>query len=185
MPFGPRLVGDRVTLREGMAEDVGARQRLGHDAGIQRMFGAERPRSGRMSPAAARAWIGALGGAAAMEWVVEAEGSFLGTARLHSFADMSARYAIGLLDPERLGRGYGSEATVLVLPHAYDVLRLDEVTLAVLELNERAIRCYEKCGFGRVGRIDGAAVIEGRRFDDIVMAIRSDEFRRTRSDRAV
>ena len=74
-----------------------------------------------------------------MEWTVEAEGRFLGSARLHSFDDRgSARYAVGLLDPRRLGQGFGTETTRLVLDHAFGQLCLERVEAVVLQINNRA-----------------------------------------------
>jgi RimJ/RimL family protein N-acetyltransferase len=124
-----------------------------------------------MTRAVAEAWIAAVGSDDRIEWVVEAEGRFLGIARLLSLDGGSARYAVGFLDPARLGRGYGREVTQLVLDYAFGELELEEVTLAVLAFNERAQRCYRACGFREVGRIVDAAVIDGEPFDDILMAV--------------
>jgi RimJ/RimL family protein N-acetyltransferase len=176
VPFGPELLGDRVLLRAAVPADVDARQRLGRHAEIQRMFGAANPSTGPLTRRAAQAWVANLGGDDdTIQWVVEAEGSFLGTARLYSINAGSARYAITFLDPARLGQGYGTEVTALVLDHAFGDLGLEKVTLAVLVFNERAIRCYERCGFREVGRVADAAVIDGQAFDDILMAVTAHE----------
>ena len=102
---------------------------------------------------------------------MEAEGRFLGIARLHSFTVASARYAVGFFDPARLGKGYGAEVTNLVLDYAFGELALEEVTLAVLTFNHRAQSCYRGCGFREVGRVARAALIDGEAFDDMVMAV--------------
>ena len=128
MPFGPKLVGERVLLRDATSSDVEARQRLGSHAEIQRMFGAEHPVSGAMTRVAAESWLAGLGGEGTIEWVVEADGSFLGTARLHSFDAASARYAVGFLDPTRLGKGHGTEVTTLVLEYAFGEIGLEQVS---------------------------------------------------------
>jgi len=135
------------------------------------MFGASHPMSSTMTRGVAEAWIADVGGDDRIEWVVEAEGRFLGTARLHSLDAGSARYAVGFFDPARLGQGYGREVTRLVLDYAFGELELEEVTLAVLAFNERAQRCYRACGFREVGRIAHAAVIDGEPFDDVLMAV--------------
>jgi RimJ/RimL family protein N-acetyltransferase len=178
VPFGPKFVGERVLLRDATPSDVEARQRLGRHAEIERMFGAEHPVSGALTQRGAEFWLSRLGSEGTIEWVVENEGSLLGTARLHSFDEASARYAVGFLDPARLGKGYGTEVTELVLEYAFGEVGLERVTLAVLGFNERAIRCYRHSGFREVGRIPEAAVIDGQRFEDIVMAVTADEFRR-------
>jgi RimJ/RimL family protein N-acetyltransferase len=160
-----------------LSSDVDARQALGTNAEVQRGFGASHPRTGPISRQAAEAWVNALGGEGSVEWVVEADGSFLGNARLHSFESSEARYAVGFHDPARLGRGYGTEVTTLVLGYAFGELGLQRVNLAVLEDNERAIRCYRRCGFRNVGRVHAAAIVDGEPLDDLVMAIEADELR--------
>lgn len=130
MSFGPRLAGARVLLRAPVESDLHARQLLGRDAEIARMFGAAHPMSGPMSSEAAAAWFAKLGEGGTVEWVVEAEGAFLGTARLHSFrSDQSARYAVGFFDPDRLGKGFGSEVTTIVVGYAFGSLGLKRVDL--------------------------------------------------------
>jgi [ribosomal protein S5]-alanine N-acetyltransferase len=177
MAFGPVLRGEVVLLREPEPSDVDARQSLGTHADIQRGFGASHPRTGPMTRAAAEAWVTGLGGEGSIEWVVEAEGSFLGNARLHSFEGREARYAVGFYDHARLGRGYGTGVTTLVLGYAFGELGLLRVTLAVLEDNERAIRCYRRCGFRLLSRVPEAAIVDGEHLDDLVMAVGADEFR--------
>ena len=177
MPFGPTLNGKHVRLRAVEPEDAGAFQQLGRHAEIQRMFGSAHPVTGTISQSGANAWVATLGGDGCIEWVVEAESRFLGTARLHSLRGASARYAIGFFDPAQLGRGYGTEVTGLVMDYAFRELHLDQLTLAVLAFNERAIRCYRRCGFREIGRMQEAAVIDGEAFDDILMAVTADEYR--------
>lgn len=172
MPFGPLLIGRRVVLRPAADGDAEARRLLGRHADIARMFGAAQPSSGPMSLVAAQAWLEKLGEEGTVEWVVDAEGRFLGTARLHSFReDASALYAVGFFDPERLGRGFGAEVTEVVVRYAFGSLGLRRLHLAVLEFNERAIRCYQRCGFREVGRASEVVVIDGEPHHDVLMEI--------------
>ena len=48
-------------------------------------------------------------------------------------------------------RGYGTEAVRLLLRFGFLTLNLNNIRLTVHSFNERAIRCYEKCGFKRCG----------------------------------
>jgi RimJ/RimL family protein N-acetyltransferase len=48
-------------------------------------------------------------------------------------------------------KGYGTEATRLVVAEAFEVLGLDEVQLEVFRHNPRAIATYQKVGFQRTG----------------------------------
>jgi [ribosomal protein S5]-alanine N-acetyltransferase len=76
------------------------------------MFGGDRPASTAMTETEAARWYDALvADANQYRWVIEFEGRFAGTARLHSLDvhNRSARYAIGILDAALLGRGLGTE----------------------------------------------------------------------------
>jgi [ribosomal protein S5]-alanine N-acetyltransferase len=121
----------------------------------------------------AEAWFTTLGPEGSIEWVVEHHGAFLGVARLHSFddQDMRARYAVGFFDPAKLGTGLGRTVTRLVSRYAFEELGLDEVELLVLDLNERAQRCYRSCGFQEVERLPSGVMNDGRPAFDIRMTV--------------
>ena len=106
-------------------------------------------------------------------WVIEVEGRCVGTARLDDINhdDGRARYAVGIDVPDLLGLGLGQEVTQLVLQYAFDDLGLHRVGLRVLAINERAIRCYEGCGFRVEGRERESARIDGAYYDDLIMGI--------------
>jgi RimJ/RimL family protein N-acetyltransferase len=65
-----------------------------------------------------------------------------------------------------------------VLRYAFDELGLRRVQLYVDEDNLRAIRCYEKCGFGREGLLRSYRLREGKPVNEIVMAALREEFER-------
>ena len=113
-------------------------------------------------------------------WIIEHDGRCIGTARLHSIDEdaNSAVYAVGILDPALLGRGLGRDVTSLVLAYAFETLGLARATLRVLAFNERAIRSYEATGFERTGVDPNAVQIDGEWHDDVLMAIRSETWRR-------
>jgi len=92
----------------------------------------------------------------------------------------SALFHITIGEPDCWGRGYGSEATALMLEHAFGPLGLHRVALAVFEYNERAIRAYRKVGFSVEGRSREAIWRGGRFWDEIQMSILEDEWRERR-----
>ena len=83
----------------------------------------------------------------------------------------SVNFRICLAGPHVFGRGYGTEATGLVVDYAFDVAGLHRVHLEVYDFNPRAQRVYEKCGFIREGLHRDALLWEGQRHDVISMAI--------------
>ncbi len=52
---------------------------------------------------------------------------------------------------ESLGKGWGSEATGLLVRYGFETLGFEQIILKVLKTNTRAIRAYEKNGFSHAG----------------------------------
>ena len=85
----------------------------------------------------------------------------------------SVSFRISLVGPHVFGRGYGTEATRLVVDYAFDVAGLHRIQLEVYDFNPRAQRVYEKCGFIREGIHRDALRWEGQWRHAIGMAILS------------
>ena len=79
-------------------------------------------------------------------------------------------------EKEYWGRGYGSDAIRALLGFAFREMNLHRVYLSVYDYNERAIRCYEKCGFRHEGRLRKARFSDGRYHDELMMGILREEF---------
>ena len=109
---------------------------------------------------------------------IEAEGgALIGSIRLKrgSPEDRHADFGIGI-EREYWNRGYGTDATRTILRFAFEEMNLHRVSLMVLDYNDRAQRCYEKCGFRVEGRARSARFRDGRWCDEILMGILQDEF---------
>ncbi|HEX5450977.1 MAG TPA: GNAT family protein [Candidatus Limnocylindrales bacterium] len=89
----------------------------------------------------------------------------------------SAIYHITIGEKDAWGQGYGTEATALMLEHAFATLGLHRIGLTVFEFNERAIRAYRRCGFQIEGRAREAIWREGRWWDEISMSVLASEWR--------
>ncbi|HEX7495143.1 MAG TPA: GNAT family protein [Candidatus Limnocylindrales bacterium] len=88
----------------------------------------------------------------------------------------SALFHITIGEADAWGKGYGTEATELMLAHAFARLPLHRVALTVFDFNTRAIRAYEKCGFVVEGRSREAIFRDGRYWDEIHMSVLADEW---------
>jgi RimJ/RimL family protein N-acetyltransferase len=102
----------------------------------------------------------------------------VGVTGLHD-VDLRNRHAqlgIVLGDKAAWGKGYGTEATGLVVRHAFDTLNLNRVWLLVYEYNARGIRAYEKAGFKAEGRLRQDTFRDGRYWDTIAMGLLRDEW---------
>lgn len=89
----------------------------------------------------------------------------------------TAEFGILIGEPDARGRGYGTEATRLVLRHAFDAVGLHSVVLGVYSFNEVAIRAYRRAGFREIGRRREAHLLDGRRWDEVWMECLAPEFR--------
>jgi RimJ/RimL family protein N-acetyltransferase len=87
-----------------------------------------------------------------------------------------ALYHITIGEHDCWGQGYGTEATALMIDHAFGPLGLHRVALTVFEFNARAVRAYEKCGFKVEGRAREVILRDGRYWDEIHMSILADEW---------
>jgi RimJ/RimL family protein N-acetyltransferase len=97
----------------------------------------------------------------------------------------SALYHITIGEPDAWGRGYGTEATRLMLDHAFGTLSLHRIALFVFEFNERAIRAYRRCGFVVEGRSRESIWREGRWWDELAMSMLDTDWRRMHSGTVV
>ncbi|HYX11472.1 MAG TPA: GNAT family protein [Candidatus Acidoferrum sp.] len=92
-------------------------------------------------------------------------------------------YHITIGEKDCWGQGYGTEATRLMLAHAFDTLGLHRVGLTVFAFNERAIRSYRKVGFLVEGHAREAIWRDGRFWDEVAMSILEPEWRAIEADR--
>lgn len=81
-----------------------------------------------------------------------------------------------IVGPGGRDRGLGSEATRLVVAHAFSV-GIEQVELEVFIGNTRARRAYEKAGFRVTGRRRAARQVDGAPEDAFLMTVRVDDAR--------
>ena len=89
----------------------------------------------------------------------------------------SALYHITIGEPDAWGHGYGTEATQLMVDHAFGTLGLHRIALYVFEFNERAIRAYRRCGFVIEGRSRKSIWRDGRWWDELAMSVLESDWR--------
>ncbi len=76
-----------------------------------------------------------------------------------------------LIGPEGRDRGLGSEATRMMLRHAFTATDLYRVELGVYAFNPRARHVYERAGFVVEGVRRAALVFDGEHVDEITMSV--------------
>jgi len=90
--------------------------------------------------------------------------------------DRRAMLGIAIGDKTCWGKGYGQEATKLLLDYGFNLLNLNGIMLGVYSFNKRAINCYKKVGFKEIGRRRQARIIAGKKYDVVLMDILAQEF---------
>jgi RimJ/RimL family protein N-acetyltransferase len=107
-----------------------------------------------------------------------AEGRHIGSVGLHQVSAETRKAGFGIMigDKECWNRGYGTDATLIILRFAFDEMNLNRVWLEVHDDNARAIACYRKCGFVEEGRLRQHRFKGGAYHDTIVMGVLASEF---------
>jgi RimJ/RimL family protein N-acetyltransferase len=174
----PRIDGEKLALRPLVVADAARLTEILNDPAVRQNLRLERP----VSLAAEQEFIAAL--ARATDQVVvgitaRAGGRLLGVTGLHHLADPArqAEFGIFLGGSEEWGKGYGQEATRLIVGYGFDALLLNRVWLHVHADNARGIHAYEKVGFRREGLLREATYRDGRFVDVVAMAVLRAEWR--------
>ena len=83
----------------------------------------------------------------------------------------NAELGILVAPKDEWGKGYGTEATRLIVGYGFDTLNLHRVYLKVVEENERALRSYLRVGFRKEGVLRDEMYKGGRYLSTVVMSI--------------
>jgi RimJ/RimL family protein N-acetyltransferase len=86
---------------------------------------------------------------------------------------------IGLFigDKNYWGNGYGRQALELLLDFGFNLLNMNNIYLRVYSFNTPALNCYKKIGFKEAGKLRGAKIIVGVKYDEIYMDMLAEEFK--------
>lgn len=181
--FPEEIEGERVVLRRHVPGNLAAFRRWYADPEVARLT---RYQDGPMRPDEIERFFTAraLGtDSMAMGIHVRATNRLIGSCAFSQLDpdNGSVLFHITIGERDQWGHGYGTEATALMVDHAFGTLGLHRVALAVFEFNERAIRAYRRVGFRVEGRAREAIRREGRRWDEIQMSLLVDDWLETRA----
>lgn len=166
MDLSGRLLRLRAS-RPGDAERLAA---LARDPEVARFAGP--PMLFPESVEKVREWLGRRS-ADQVRWVMETlGGEVVGSTGLHRIdcPDRHCWFGIWLGPPAVWGRGYGTEATLLVTRFAFRQLGMEKVYLGVYEGNERGMRAYRKAGYSVEATLPRDHLLEGRLVTSYIMA---------------
>ena len=103
----------------------------------------------------------------------------IGTIGLEDINHINRTATLGIFigDKEYRSNGYGTEAIRLILDYGFNYMNLNNIKLDVMEFNERAQKCYKKCGFKEYGRRRKSNFTNGKYYDVVQMDILAEEFK--------
>ncbi|MGE5677006.1 MAG: GNAT family N-acetyltransferase [Pseudomonadota bacterium] len=172
------LSGIKVNLRPGVDSDYGLLYKWYNDKELNRLAGWS---NSKATMDKLRYNMSKSFGYDPMNLMIESkDGTPIGTIQLYDFdeQDKNCKLGIRIGDRDYWSKGYGEDAVKTLLEYAFMKIDIYRVMLKVYEYNERAVRCYLKCGFQAEGRTRQSAYIDGRYYDEIIMgALKSDYIR--------
>ena len=106
------------------------------------------------------------------------DNKLIGVISLENFNWIERSAVLGVFIGDRNFRnnGYGPEAINLLLEYGFEYLNLHSISLELLSINERAHKCYLKCGFKDTGCNREQVFLNGKYYDKLHMDILENEF---------
>lgn len=179
MKYFKKLVGDRIYLSPRSIEDVEKYTEWMNDFEVTDYTG----RSGQLtSLESEKKYLESkIDVEATFAIVTLDEDKLIGTVGLESINHLHREATLGIFigDKDYLSKGYGTEAIKLILDYGFNYMNLNNIKLNLMEFNERALKCYIKCGFKEYGRRRKCRFINGKYYDSIEMDILAEEFNET------
>ncbi|WP_345963356.1 GNAT family protein [Streptomyces sp. BRB040] len=173
----PVLTGDRTVLRPFTGADAERMWDLVNDPEVAHFTGSP---PGELTPRVLRDWYGSRSAQPdRLDLAVTdpADGEVLGEVVLHAWVPEERTCTFRTLIGARgRGRGIGTEATRLIVGHAFEALGLHRVQLDAYAHNHRALRVYEKVGFVREGVRREVEQRDGVWVDEVLMAVLDHEW---------
>jgi len=106
---------------------------------------------------------------------------FIGLTSLRrlDYRNRTATFGIIIGEKDCWHKGYGTEATKLMLDYGFTVLNMHNIELSSYAYNEVALKAYIKAGFREIGRRREAHRWRDRVYDEVIMDCLATEFEGT------
>jgi diamine N-acetyltransferase len=173
------IVGERVALGPIRRDLLPLYQRWINDFGTLRTL-AVSPRPMTMESETAWYEHAATSDASIIHFTIYERASWqpIGNAdwRDIDYRNRTATMGIVIGDPTDRGKGYGTEATRLMLDYAFTGLDLHSAMLTCYAFNQAGQRAYEKAGFRLCGRRRECHLMGGKLWDELYMECLASEF---------
>lgn len=170
------LKSNRVVLRPVIKDDVPFILKWMNDPNVTQYINAYMP----MMEADEDNWFNNLHKRKPNDVVfaIVVEGKIIGIMGIHGISarDRTATTGAFIGEEENWGKGYGSEAKMLLLDYAFNTMNLRKICSGVIAFNERSYKYSLKCGYKEEGRLVKHVYRHGEYWDEILLAIFKEDF---------
>ncbi len=172
------LMGKRIYMRPVELADAPVLQRYANDPGVRRMVSNQFPHS----LISEEEWIKKLSKDSTKEVVLgivlKDTDQVIGVMGLHhiNWKDRTATTGAIIGKEEWRGKGYGTEAKMLFLNHAFNELNLRKICSVALEFNQLSLGFNAKCGYKEEGRQKKHVFVNGDYVDVVLTAVFREDF---------
>ena len=106
-------------------------------------------------------------------------GEFIGIMGLEKINLIHRNAMTGSFIGEQTNRnkGYGHDAKMILLNHAFNRLNLNKVYAGAIAFNERSIRFNQRCGYKIEGRRIKHIFVNGEYHDEVLLAVFAEDFK--------
>ena len=163
--------GKKIFFRPIEKADAPTMQRWQNDPEVSRFLTSTRP----FTLTDEESWVEGLG--KRKEDVVLAieviNGPFIGTMGLHgiSWTNRTATTGTCIGEKEHQGKGYGTDAKMILLDYAFNTLNLRKINSSAIAYNGRSIGFNTKCGYKEEGRRKQEIFRDGEYHDKVLLAV--------------
>lgn len=175
MKYYKKLVGETVYLSPMSIEDAEIYARWLNDSDITDGLGST---SRIVSLDSERDWISENAGLFQFAIIRKSDDLLLGNCGLEGINSVRRCATIGIFigEEENRRKGYATEAMKLALDYGFRYLNLHNIMLMVFDFNDKAVACYEKIGFKRIGERRESYYIHGEYHNEIYYDIVKEEW---------
>jgi RimJ/RimL family protein N-acetyltransferase len=165
------LKGPRVEMRPIMNDDIPLLTKWINDPEIRDFVQSYVP----MSDADEASWVNSLSQnkSTTICFVIVVDGKLIGSMGLQeiNFKDRVALTGALIGEKKYWGKGYGTEAKMLLLDYAFNTLNLRKICSNVIAYNKRSFNYSLTCGYHEEGRRKQQHYRKGRYWDEIQLAV--------------
>lgn len=177
--YGPRLVGERVTLAPPILEHADDYYRWFNDPVVVRFLHLRNPQAREQYQGFVRDRATAPD---SVLWAILVGDRHIGNTSIEriDWRDRRGETSIVIGERDCWGRGYATEAMRLRTAYAFDELGLEKLTTTVFRPNEASRRGLQRAGYREVGWLRRHVYLEGTFHDVWLGEVVRDEWRQAR-----